>query len=157
MTRFLMAASLTLSLAGPAGAQTAETAQTAQTDSAKHQITVGATVTGTLTRHDPRTADGTYAQAWRLTGPAGHVVTIDLASKAFDAFLMARGAGLDSALAPLQDDDSGGHCNARLTIRIPASGECTIVVTTSNRNSVGDFTLAVRSGAIPASLAPCHG
>ena len=128
----------------------------AQADTA-HQITVGSSVTGHLARHDARTADGTYAQAWRLKGSPGHVVTVDLASKDFDAFLMARGAGLDSTSGPLQDDDSGGHCNARLTLRIPASGECTLVVTTSNRNAVGGFTLAVRSGAIPASLAPCHG
>jgi hypothetical protein len=129
----------------------------AQSDSAAHRIAVGSSFTGQLTRHDARTADGTYAQAWDLKGTPGHVVTVDLASKDFDAFLMARGAGLDSASGPLQDDDSGGHCNARLTLRIPASGECTIVVTTSSRNAVGDFTLAVRSGAIPASLTPCHG
>lgn len=147
MTRALVAACVALAAGWPVRAQT---------DSA-HQITVGATVTGQLTRRDHRTADGTYAQAWRLTGTAGRVVTIDLASKTFDAFLLVRGAGLDSAMGPLQDDDSGGHCNARLTLRIPASGECTVVVTTSDRNSVGDFTLAVRSGAIPASLAPCHG
>lgn len=147
MTRAFLALCLALVAATPAHAQ-ADTA---------HQLIVGATVTGALTRNDRRTADGTYAQAWTLRATAGHVVTIDLASKAFDAFLMARGAGLDSTMGPLQDDDSGGHCNARLTLRMPASGECTIVVTTSNRNTVGDFTLAVRSGAIPASLAPCHG
>lgn len=129
----------------------------AQTDSARaaHTVTVGSSVAGKLTRKDPRTADGTYAQAWRLTGPPGQTVTVDLASRDFDAFVMARGAGLDSTHA--QDDDSGGHCNARLTFRIPASGVCTIVATTSSRNKVGDFTLAVRYGAIPASLAPCHG
>ena len=132
-------------------------ASSAQADSARagHTITVGSSVAGTLTRKDSRTADGTYAQAWRLSGPPGQTVTVDLASKDFDAFVMARGAGLDSA--HVQDDDSGGHCNARLTFRIPASGECTIVVTTSSRGKVGDFTLAVRYGAIPASLAPCHG
>lgn len=128
----------------------------AQADTAR-RLTVGSSVTGHLTRHDARTADGTYAQAWHLKGTAGHLVTVDLASRDFDAFLMVRGAGLDSASGPLQDDDSGGHCNARLTLRIPASGECTIVVTTLNRKAMGDFTLAVRSGAIPASLAPCHG
>ena len=127
-----------------------------QADSAR-QVAVGSSVTGHLTRHDARTADGTFAQAWRLRGTPGHLVTVDLASREFDAFLMARGAGLDSASGPLQDDDSGGHCNARLTLRIPPSGGCTIVVTTSSRDAVGDFTLAVRSGAIPASLAPCHG
>jgi len=128
----------------------------AQADTAR-EITVGSSVTGHLSKQDARTADGTYAQAWHLRGTPGHVVTVDLASRDFDAFLMARGAGLDSTSGPLQDDDSGGHCNARLTLRIPANGECTVVVTTSNRNVVGDFTLAVRSGAIPASLAPCHG
>jgi hypothetical protein len=129
---------------------------TAQTDSATaHSITVGSRVAGTLTRKDRRTADGTYAQAWRLSGPPGRPVTVDLASRDFDAFVMVRGAGLDST--GMQDDDSGGRCNARLTLRMPASGECTIVVTTSSRNKVGDFTLAVRYGAIPASLAPCHG
>ncbi|HEX4561138.1 MAG TPA: hypothetical protein VH113_04830 [Gemmatimonadales bacterium] len=128
----------------------------AQVDTAR-QIAVGSSVTGHLAKHDARTADGTYAQAWHLKGTPGHLVTVDLASKDFDAFLMARGAGLDSASGPLQDDDSGGHCNARLTLRIPASGECTIVVTTSSRNATGHFILAVRSGAVPASLAPCHG
>lgn len=130
----------------------------AQTDSAQvaRLLTVGSAVTGRLTPHDARTADGTYAQAWRLRGTPGRVVTVDLASKDFDAFLLVRGAGLDSATGPLQDDDSGGHCNARLTLRIPPSGECTLVVTTSARNGVGDFGLAVRAGAIPASLAPCH-
>jgi hypothetical protein len=129
----------------------------AQTDSARaaHTVTVGSRVAGKLTARDRRTADGTYAQAWRLTGPPGQTVTVDLASRDFDAFVMARGAGLDSTGA--QDDDSGGHCNARLTLRIPAGGVCTIVVTTSSRNKVGDFMLAVRYGAIPASLAPCHG
>lgn len=146
MTRALVAA-LTILAVRPVAAQ-ADTAR---------QITVGSSMTGHLAKRDARTADGTYAQAWRLKGTPGHLVTVDLASREFDAFLMARGTGLDSASGPLQDDDSGGHCNARLTLRIPASGECTIVVTTSNRNATGDFTLAVRSGAIPASLAPCHG
>jgi hypothetical protein len=146
MTRTALVTALLLLAGHPLAAQADTT----------HQLTVGSSVTGQLTRHDARTADGTYAQAWHLKGAPGHLVTVDLASRDFDAFLLARGAGLDSASGPLQNDDSGGHCNARLTVRIPATGECTIVVTTSNRRTVGDFTLAVRSGAIPASLAPCH-
>lgn len=148
MTRLLLLTTLTLALTRPVAAQS---------DAASHGITVGSTVTGALTRRDRRTADGTYAQAWRLTGPPGRTVTVDLASHAFDAFIMVRGAGLDTTGGSLQDDDSGGHCNARLTVRIPASGRCTLVVTTSVRDALGAFILAVRSGAIPASLAPCHG
>ena len=148
MTRLLLVAALPLALTRPLAAQS---------DTTGHHLTVGSTVTGELTRRDARTADGTYAQAWQLTGPSGRTITVDLASHAFDAFILARGAGLDTTGSPLQDDDSGGHCNARLTIRLPASGQCTLVVTTSVRDAVGEFTLAVRSGAIPASLAPCHG
>lgn len=122
-----------------------------------HQITVGASVRGRLTHNDGLTSDHTYAQDWVLTGTAGRLVTVDLASRDFDAFLMVGGAGLDATGGVLQDDDSGGHCNARLTFRIPASGRCDLVVTTNQRNAVGTFTLAVRAGAIPASLAPCHG
>lgn len=150
MTRAPLLVVLTLSVPGTRSA-------VAQTDSTLHRISIGSTVTGRLTKKDARTADGTYAQAWRLKGEPGRMVTVDLASHDFDAFLLARGAGLDSSGGPLQDDDSGGHCNARLTFRMPAAGECTIVVTTNSRDAVGEFTLAVRAGVIPASLAPCHG
>jgi hypothetical protein len=122
---------------------------------AEHQIGIGQTASGQLTAADALTADDTYAQAWRVAGVAGRVITVDLASADFDAFLMVRGPGIDSS-HQLQDDDSGGHCNARLTFAFPASGDYTLIVTTSAARAIGAFTLAVRGGAVPSSLAPCH-
>jgi len=117
-------------------------------------IAPGDTVRDSLTRRDLllRT-ENTYALEWRLAGRAGTTVTIDLASDAFDAYVFLLGPGLEKT-AP-QDDDSGGRCNARLTVRFPKTGDYFIVVTTSDRLATGPFVLTVTSGSRPVSLAPC--
>ena len=116
-------------------------------------IAVGDTVRDSLTRHDlVLPAESTYAQQWQLRGRAGETVTIDLASSAFDAYLFLLGPG---STKPQQDDDSGGRCDARLTIRFPAPGDYLIVATSSERRATGAFTLTVTAGPKPAALAPC--
>jgi len=140
----------------------------------KGTISVGATIHDSLARRDVLlTAESTYAQEWRLAGTTGQIVTIDLASEAFDAFVFLLGPGLEKPLQdddsgdafvfllgpglekPLQDDDSGGRCNARLTVRLPRTGDYTIVVTSSEKFATGRFALAVAAGAKPKSLSPC--
>ncbi len=117
-------------------------------------IAVGDTVRDSLTRRDALlAAESTYAQQWRLAGRAGQTITIDLASTAFDAYAFLLGPGFEAA-AP-QDDDSGGHCNARLTVRLPRTADYFIVVTSSERLATGAFTLTVVPGSRPGSLAPC--
>lgn len=118
-------------------------------------IAPGDTVRDSLTRHDVllRT-ENTYAQQWRLAGRAGETITIDLTSDVFDAYLFLLGPGFETT-AP-QDDDSGGRCNARLTVRLPKTGDYVIVVTTSDRLATGPFTLTVATGPRAVSLAPCN-
>jgi len=117
-------------------------------------IAVGDTVRDSLTRHDALlAAESTYTQQWRLAGRAGQTITIDLAATAFDAYAFLLGPGFEAA-AP-QDDDSGGHCNARLTVRLPRTGDYFIVVTSSERRATGAFTLTVVAGPKPRSLAAC--
>jgi hypothetical protein len=120
----------------------------------KRTIAVGDTVRDSLTRHDAvLPAESTYTQQWRLAGRAGQTVTIDLAADAFDAYAFLLGPGFEAA-AP-QDDDSGGRCNARLTVRLPRTGDYFIVVTSSERFATGAFTLSVVPGTKPRSLSPC--
>ena len=117
-------------------------------------IAVGDTVRDSLTPHDlVLPAESTYAQQWRLRGRAGQTVTIDLASSAFDAYLFLLGP--NAGAKPPQDDDSGGRCNARLTVRLAATGDYLIVATSSERRATGPFTLTVTAGPKPAALAPC--
>jgi hypothetical protein len=117
-------------------------------------VAAGDSVRDSLVRSDLLLpAESTYAQQWRLAGRRGETVTIDLRSDAFDAYLFLVGPGLLGT--PPQDDDSGGRCNARLTVRFRETGDYFIVVTSSERRATGPFTLAVTRGARPASLAPC--
>ena len=120
----------------------------------KGVIAVGETVHDALTRRDPLLpADSAYAQQWRLSGHAGETVTIDLVSDAFDSYVFLLGPGLERE--QLQDDDSGGSCNARLTARLPQTGDYYVVVTSSDKLRTGAFTLSVTRGAKAKSLSPC--
>jgi len=120
----------------------------------KRTIAVGDTVRDSLTRHDAvLPAESTYTQQWRLAGRAGQTVTIDLAADAFDPYAFLLGPGFEGATP--QDDDSGGRCNARLSVRLPRTGDYFIVVTSSERFATGAFTLSVVPGTKPRSLAPC--
>ena len=117
-------------------------------------VAIGQTVSGTLRRGDAvLTADSTYAQQWTLDGLAGQIVTIDVASDAFDAYVFVSGPGIGRDLP--QDDDSGGHCNARLTVRLPGTGAYHIAVTSREKFATGPFTLSVTLGPRPVSLARC--
>jgi serine protease Do len=124
--------------------------------SAAHTITVGQTQQGSLTADDVvMRRDSTYVQAWTIQGRAGQTVTIDVESDDFDAYVFLRGPGIPEDQA-LQDDDSGGNCNARLTASFPQAGEYEIVVNSAGaKYATGTFALSVTSGSKPKSVARC--
>ena len=141
-------------LAGQAAAPSARASPPPPKWATRGTIAPGDTVRDSLTRRDALlAADSTWAQEWRLAGRAGQTVTIDLAAGTFDAYVFLLGPGFERS-AP-QDDDSGGQCNARLTVRLPQTGDYFIVVTSSERFATGPFTLTVGAGPKPVSLAPC--
>src|SRR2546426_9585738 len=122
----------------------------------KGTIAVGQTVRDSLTRRDPLLpADSTYAQQWRLGATrAGETVTIDLVSDVFDAYVFLLGPGLERERP--QDDDSGGSCNARLTARLPQTGDYYGVVASSDKVRTRAFALSITAGAKPQPPAPCN-
>ncbi|GEM_PF-2151468 len=118
-------------------------------------LAVGDSVRDSLTAQSRRLpAERTYAREWGFRGAAGETVTIDVASDAFDAYVFLLGPGFDAT--PPQDDDSGGRCNARLAVRLPQSGDYIIVVTSTDQDAIGPFTLGLRAGVRPPGLAPCR-
>jgi serine protease Do len=116
-------------------------------------IAVGQTITGALRRGDVVSRDKSYVQKWEIAATHGAVVTIDLVSDSFDAYLIVYGPGLAS---DLQDDDSGGNCNARITVRFPQSGVYHIAVTSTEQLKAGPFSLSVAAGSKPKALTRCR-
>jgi hypothetical protein len=116
-------------------------------------IAVGQTIKGALRRGDPVSRDKSYVRQWEIVAAQGAVVTIDLVSDSFDAYLIVYGPGLAN---DVQDDDSGGLCNARITVRFPQRGVYHIAVTSTEQLQAGPFTLSVASGSKPKALTRCR-
>lgn len=116
-------------------------------------ISLGQEIEGSLGAGDPEMTDGSFVEAYRLTGEPGQVVFVDAMSRAFDTLLFA--------VAPdesdyVSDDDSGGACNSRLQITLEAEPHLLIVNSISS-DGEGSFTLAVSDMAGPEATGPCPG
>ncbi len=81
------------------------------------------------------------AAAYTFTGTAGQSVTITLLSEDFDSYLVLKdAAGTDL----VSDDDSAGNLNARIgNFALPADGTYTIIATSYNNATPGNFTLTL--------------
>jgi len=118
-------------------------------------VVIGQTLAGVLSRADALSQDSTYVQRWLLHGQSGQTVTIELISLEFDAYIMLKGPGITGS-RDYSDDDSGGQCNARLTVTFPHTGEYEIIVNTRGKLETGTFTLVVGAGSKPKSLTRCN-
>ena len=143
-------------LAGAAVPTWTAAAQTPPSDSASARtIAIGRSAAGSLGKGDALSADSTFVESWTLAGQAGQTITIELISTEFDAYVMLRGPGIRGS-RDYSDDDSGGMCNARLTVTFPQTGEYEIIVNTAGKKETGAFTLTVASGSKPKSLTRCN-
>ena len=144
----LAAAPAALTVAAQAAPAPADSAATARV------IAIGRSSVGALSKGDALSIDSTYVQSWALRGEAGQTITIDLLSTDFDAYVMLRGPGIRGS-RDYSDDDSGGACNARLTVTFPQTGDYEIIVNTAGKLERGAFTLTVAAGSRPKSLTRC--
>lgn len=101
------------------------------------RLVIGQPLTDALGSDDPTLPSGAHARAYALDAAFGDELTIDLVSDAFDAFLHLSGPGLR---IPLNDDDGGGQCHARITVTFPETGTYSVVVSTYTA-ATGSFTL----------------
>ena len=117
-------------------------------------ITIGDSAGGELTPQDIRLPrDGTHAQWWRLEGAAGDSATIDLVSDAFDAYLVVTGPAIEGGL---EDDDSGGACHARVSLRLTERGGYHIIVNSTAVDAAGPFLLRVSPAPPPPIPGACR-
>ncbi len=116
-------------------------------------VEVGATAMGELgTPDDFHFPDGQPVQAWEVRGTPGTWVWIDLVSDDFDAFLWVVDP---SRRELLLDDDSGGGCNARIPLEIPATGSVTAVASQVGLRIRGSFSITVATERPPVLDEPC--
>ncbi len=116
-------------------------------------VEVGSTIQGVLGNQHYLSTAGPRVVAYELEGNTGDPITIDLISDQFDAYLFMAGPGLDGLV---QDDDSGGGCNARIGMFLPENGTYRIVVGALNAE-LGAYTLRVDTRAHPIEESDCSG
>ena len=115
---------------------------------ANRSVTVGGTVTDTLTTGACRLADGSFVKRFALTVATSTPVRIDLTSAQFDPYLFLQQAGSETKLA--EDDDSGPGVNAEV-LQVLAPGDYVITVTSATAGETGIFNLAV-AGAVSGTV-----
>ncbi len=119
----------------------------------ERELATGAEVSGTLDEASYLTVTGVRVEAYRLVGQEGDPITVDLVSDAIDGFLYLVGPGYED---PLTDDDSGGACNARLNVFLPADGPYVLVVG-SLGGEAGAYSLSVSDRGRPVVEGDCYG
>ena len=109
-------------------------------------VTVGQTVTGTLSDRDPLYSDSTYYERWQFRTTPGQSVTIDLASADFRPMLGL--SGLDSSM---WNQNGGPACSARFSLTFPGTGPYVLSVSTSSlpTRQTGSYSLSLTAGLKP--------
>jgi serine protease Do len=91
--------------------------------------------------------DNSYFDAYTFTGQAGQQVVIEMSSAELDPYLIL----LDPTGADLmQDDNSGGGRNSRITVNLPSSGIYTVFANSRDAGETGRYTLQVDSSTVAA-------
>lgn len=141
--RFAVATAALVALSSAASqAQTPPGVPTTQ----RQPLEVGQERGGSLNEH--------RAQSWALRGRRGDRVVVDLVSTQFDPQVMVVGPGIQ----PLEDDDSGGACNARVTFTPPEDGIYWVIVQSAGGGGAsGGFILRASRTAGPEATGSCGG
>jgi len=110
------------------------------------QISVGQSVSGSLTSSDSLYPDTTYFKFYQFMTAPGRTLTIDLASTDFDPVLIVRGDDLAQSII---NDDGGPGCASRVSQAFTGSGPYRILVntTSSPHRQTGRFTLSIKEGS----------
>lgn len=148
MDRAAIAEARSMMQGGPVAARPSAVAAAPATGSDARTISVGQTVTGTLTDRDPLYGDSTYYQRWQFRTTPGQDLTIDLSSTDFRPALILH--GLDTSVVNL---NGGPGCGARISLNFPGAGPYEILVNTSSTpvRQTGRFSLALSSGIKPVT------
>ena len=106
-------------------------------------ISVGQTLSGSLTSSDLLRSDDTYADGFSYNGHSGEVITVTMRSSDLDAWLVIDDPNSD--FMQFNDDGAGGT-DAQLTVTLAHDGRYIILANTVSPGVTGTYTLSVASG-----------
>jgi len=114
-------------------------------------IAYGETQAGALTAEDARLATGEYRDLYAFDGSAGDSIVVELASSAFDPYLILippQGEQIDN------DDADGRQDLSRVTVTLRAGGRYRIEATSYEAQKTGSYQLTLRraTGAAPGPV-----
>ena len=100
-------------------------------------IAVGQNIAGELTSNAAQRRSGKFEDVYLIQGHRGERVQIDLASTAFDAYLVVTGP---EGFSLSNDDQAGGDTlNSRVVMQLPADGIYRVSATTYRPGATGAY------------------
>jgi len=103
----------------------------------------GKAIAGVLDRNDKiNPLNNSYLDTYIFNGSRGEEVTIEVNSKEFDTKLEVFDSDNNSLV--VNDDRDGQNYNSLVVVRLPATGQYTVVVTSANKGELGKYSLAAR-------------
>lgn len=121
---------------------TAQAAGGARSDRPPTSIALNAAVSGRLDERSNVLPDGSYFNAYVFEGRAGQRIEIEMTSRDVDAYLIL--FSLDNDQFYLNDDDSAGDLNARLTATLPVTGSYMILANSYAEGERGTYRLSLK-------------
>lgn len=111
----------------------------------------GSSLQGRLDDSSNVLPDGSYYNPYRFEGQAGQTVTIDMVSNEMDSFLVLMAPDHEDVF--IQDDDSGGGYNPRISLALPYTATYLIFANAVAKGETGRYQIrATARGAAPAQL-----
>jgi hypothetical protein len=110
---------------------------------AQQGIALNTVTTGSLAPGDNTLATEEYRDTYTFQALQGQRYTIDVASGAFDTYLIYE----SPAGTQIDDDDGGDGTNSRLTLVADQSGSASVHVTTFTPGETGTYTVTVNTGS----------
>ncbi|GBE76429.1 hypothetical protein myaer87_36560 [Microcystis aeruginosa NIES-87] len=102
-------------------------------------------IEGKLDSNSQTLKDGSYFNVHTFQGKAGDILTIDLTSQDFDAYLIL----LDPNKNKITEDyDGGEENNAQIVLTLPSTGTYTLIVSSTKAQELGNYILSWREATL---------
>lgn len=113
---------------------------------AQGALTLGTSVSGSLSESDPILDDDSHYDIWTYRGRSGETIRMTLRSDDFDSYVSFGQLEGDDFTEQASDDDGAGGTDAKLTVTLGSDGEYVVRVNSLSEGETGDYTLLLEVG-----------